>query len=188
MGLGDLLKKDPPEIIMGVDASTKSYAFSVIKNGKVTCKKKILFNGNTLNERLRAAALGVEEMIVKSPDKVFIESAVYINNRQVVINLAYFYGVLMGGMARHGIDVELVAPISWMSHIGNPNFTESEKKDFKEVYDDLSKTALKNKMRQCRKERTVRLVNEQFGMKISDFDVADSLGIAWFGYDKEATE
>lgn len=187
MGLGNLLKNNPPEVVMGIDASTKAYAFTVIKNGKVICKKKILFNGSTLNERLRSAAIAVEEMVVKSPDKAYIESAVYINNRQVVIQLAYFYGVLMGGLARHGIDVELVAPISWMTHIGNPNFTKSEKEAFKEEYADLSKSGLKNKMRDARKNKTIRLVNEKYKLRVTDNDIADSAGIAWFGYDKEAS-
>jgi hypothetical protein len=44
-----------------------------------------------------------------------------------------------------------------------------------------SESWLKNEQRNYRKRRTASWVKRQFGIEVSDYDVADAFGIAYYG-------
>jgi hypothetical protein len=83
--------------------------------------------------------------------------------------------------------VVTVAPVSWQSHIGNKNFTNAEKMQVQKDFPGKSASWYKNKIREIRKQRTMNFFNDKFGTSISDNDVGDATGIAYYAY-KTLTE
>jgi hypothetical protein len=66
------------------------------------------------------------------------------------------------------------------SWIGNKRLTKAEKEEIRKEIQGHTFSWYKQKEREKRKERTIRMVNIEFNTNIDDDDVADSVAIGWY--------
>jgi hypothetical protein len=70
--------------------------------------------------------------------------------------------------------------MQWQNWSGNKRLTVEEKEMIRNSNPGKTNSWYKSQERQYRKQRTIRFVNERFGLKIDDDDVADAIAIgAW---------
>lgn len=180
MTIKELLEdKVEASVIMGIDASTKSIAFSVFDESGLQDYGKIEIDGSCVNARE-----SMESLISKwKPDLVAIESAVFVNNRSVVIKLAYIFGAIMS--ASH-TPVKMVKPMQWLKFIGNDiRSNASTRGKYMKEKPGMSKAWYNNKVREERKEKTQEILGQEFGLKgLTDDDIADSIAVGWYAWNE----
>lgn len=184
MSLAQLSKSNASTVI-GIDASTGSVAFCILKGGKPYKYGKIMLNGQDIYERIADARNKISSLgdFLKA-DYIAMEGAVMVKSADAVIKLSYVYGVVLAELMQYNPKVITVAPISWQSFIGNKNLTNDEKQGLRVKNPGKAESWYKNRMREIRKERTVSWVKSKFNLDVPDHDVADSIGIAYYAYEK----
>ena len=168
-----------PKRIMGADCSTQSFAFSIFDEKRLESYGEIFFDGPTVFHRLADAQRKIRALSLDlNVDMVYIESAVYVQNKRTVILLAYAFGAIMAALIDNGAnDVEEIRPMDWQRAIGNPPLTKAEKQKIDKENPDRSASWLKNKYRNHRKQRTIDWVNNKFGITIESDNVADAIAL-----------
>jgi Holliday junction resolvasome RuvABC endonuclease subunit len=171
-----------PKSILAIDASTNSMAFSVFVEGELKKFGKINFYGRHVYEK---AGDAIRKLIPFLKDfdvnAVVIESAIYANSQKTSINLAIVQGVIIGSSQMHGNRaVVSCSPVTWQNWIGNKRLTKLEKEEIRKENPGHSFSWYKQKEREKRKERTIRMVNIEFNTNIDDDDVADAVAIGWY--------
>lgn len=175
------LKKTKASRVLGIDASTNSFAFCLIENNIPTKWGKIDFAGADIYEKIYDAKIKTRAMLKElSCDYIAIEGAVLVRSPDAVIKLSYVYGVIIAELMSTGASVIAISPTAWQAFIGNKNPTKDEKAALKAAYPGYAESWYKNKMRQIRKQRTADYFNNKYKIDIKDFDVADSMGIAYY--------
>lgn len=167
-----------PSRVIGIDTSTNSFAYAVIDDGELDDYGIIEFTGSSLSAKLAEARAAGDYIAGLGADFALVEQVIYLNNRAVVIKLAYFAGTMLSCLASAGVRFDDVVPINWQQHIGNPKFTKVEKAKLKKDFPGKSKNWINNKRRELRKQRTIDIVNKRFGVDIEDDNVADAVGVA----------
>lgn len=171
--------------VCGIDASTQSIAFTIFYNRRPRFWGKIKLEGDNIYIKAGDAAKKIAALLQQYDiDYVVIESAVFVNNVSVVKKLAYIYGSIIGAVAATGRRIDEVEPLTWQTAIGNPSFTRQQRSAIMKQNPRKSKSWYSNHIRELRKQRTMKFFNDKFDMQITDDDVGDSAGIAWFGYYK----
>lgn len=182
MPIGDLVRPKPVKIL-GIDASTTSIAFGIFDNGKLTQYGKINLEGEDIYQKIYDARKKVLSMkdILKA-DYIAIEAAVFVHSPDTAIKLAYVYGAIISQLLDENSKIVTVIPSQWQNFIGNKSFTKDEKARLKLKNPGKSDSWYASRIREIRKQRTINFVNENFNPKseISDHDVADAIGIAYF--------
>lgn len=187
MTLASLVKTKAGRVL-GIDASTSSIAFCLFEDEKPLRWGKIELHGSDIYEKIYDAKNKIGAMLdLLKADYIVVEGAVLVKSADAVIKLAYVYGVVIAELMSIGTKVITVAPTSWQSYIGNKNPTKMEKDKLRFENPGHPDSWYKNKMRTMRKQRTLDWANQKFKTSIDDFDVADSIGIAFYGY-KHLTE
>lgn len=190
MSLDKLKKAVRPKAkrVLGIDCSTHSLAFCIFYNRRPVKWGKINFNGADVFERIHDAAEKVRAVKDEfDVDYIVIESAIMakVQNPDVTIKLAYVYGAVMAELMRKGVKVVTVKPTEWQNYIGNKNFTKEEKEALRAEFPGKSTAWYSTKTREIRKQRTMDFFNKKWPhMNLTDNDVGDSAGIAYFGYHK----
>jgi hypothetical protein len=106
-----------------------------------------------------------------------------VKNPDVTIKLAMVYGACIAELMRKNVKVVTVKPLEWQSYIGNPNFKKAEKDALKVEFPGKSVSWYSTKVREIRKQRTMDFFNKKWPhMELTDNDVGDSAGIAYFAY------
>jgi Holliday junction resolvasome RuvABC endonuclease subunit len=167
--------------VLGIDPSTKSVAWCLLDGSVVLAVGEESLGSGSLYERMREAYTAAQRIVELKPDFVAIESAVYVNNRQVVVKLAYFYGIIMGVLAHNEILFEDVPPITWEAWIGNPGTTRAQKAKFRKENPGQTKGWYTRKLREARKQRTIDWVEKTYGFVPENDNIADAVGIAAYG-------
>jgi Holliday junction resolvasome RuvABC endonuclease subunit len=170
--------------VLGIDASTKTIAYAVIKEGELLSYGETNLGTGDMYSRLGNAKDimdGLVEIVGKDVGRCFIESAVRVNNIKVTVNLAYMYGIIMGAVVSHGIVMNEVSPVVWQKYIGNKPFTKIEKSQFADQYPDKSAPWIANQIRLRRKQITIDWVKDKFNIQLESDNIADAVGIAYFG-------
>lgn len=181
--LTKLVGKPVANRVIGVDTSTNGFAYAVIDNGELVEYDEIMFKGSTLHEKIAEASHVAKAIAEKEADFILVEQTIYINSYSVVVKMAYFVGVMLGAIGREGIPFDDCVPINWMKHIGNPSWTKAERAEVTKANKGKSKSWIKNKMRQMRKDRTKDIVRERFGVDIENDNIADAAGIAIYAWE-----
>jgi Holliday junction resolvasome RuvABC endonuclease subunit len=185
MALSDL-RKTKASRVMGIDCSTHSLAFCIMYNRKPIKWGKINFEGADVFERLSDAANKIRAVKDEfDVDYIAFEAAIMAKtkNPDVTIKLAMVYGACIAELMRKGVKVITVQPLTWQSYIGNPNFKKPEKEQLRLDYPGKSVVWYSGKTREIRKQRTMDFFNKKWpAMDISDNDVGDACGIAYYAY------
>lgn len=187
MGLEEL--KPQRNRVIGIDCSSKSIAYGIFDDDLPAECGEVFFEGKDVYQRLNSARQVTQELVDKGilvGDYVAIESAVMVNNREIVIKLAYVLGAVLAVLMQNDMQVITVAPISWQSKIGVPNLTPTERKEIKEKYPDKSVTWLKAEGRRMRKQRIMDIAKTMFKMPTDSDNISDAIGLSFYA-NKELT-
>jgi Holliday junction resolvasome RuvABC endonuclease subunit len=177
-----LLSIGHPKTILAIDASTNSMAFSVFDNDKLKKYGKINFHGRHVYEKAGDACKKVIPFLKDfNIDAVVIESAIYTNSQKTAINLALVQGAIVGSAQMYGArNVFSCSPVTWQNWIGNKKLTKIEKQEIRDANPGHSFSWYKQKEREKRKDRTMRIVNIEFSLDVDDDDVSDAIAIGWY--------
>ena len=181
--LHDLLKPIPVTV-MGIDASTNSIAFCILKNGKPYRWGEVNFYGSTIYDRILDAKRKIKALRDSGEfdaDAVALEAAIMVRSAATGLKMAYVFGAILGELLDDELEVSEVHPIEWQSYIGNRNFTKAQKEGVKKENPGKSDSWYKNKIREMRKQVTIDFVKDM-GIDTNSNNVADAAGIAWFAY------
>lgn len=182
MKLADLVKTKADRVL-GIDASTASVAFCLMEKERPVKWGKIELVGADIYEKIYDAKRKISALIGElESDYIVVEGAILVRSPDAVIKLSYVYGVVIAELMSSGASVITISPTAWQAHIGNKNPTKAEKEALRLQNPGYADSWYKNKMRQIRKQRTVDWANNKFNLSVSDFDVADAIGIAYYSY------
>lgn len=167
--------------VMGADCSTNSFAFSIFEGGRLVEFGEIDFKGKTVFERLADGQNKVRALRSNfDVDYVAIEGAVYVQNKKVVVQIAYAFGAIIAALINSGATVVEVAPMTWQNYIGNKVLTRQEKSAIVDAHPGKSKSWYSNEYRNLRKARTAKWVGDKFGYDISSDNVTDAIGLGYY--------
>lgn len=187
--LHDLIKPSP-KFIMGIDASTNSLAFCILKDGKPYKWGEINFYGATIYDRILDAKRKIKALKYNgelNSDAMALEAAIMVRSAATGLKMAYVFGAILGELIDDKLEISEVHPIEWQSFIGNKNFTKAQKEAVKKENSGRSESWIKNKIREMRKQITIDFV-KSMGVDTDNNNVADAAGIAWFAYNKIKNE
>lgn len=174
--------------MLGIDASTNSIAFCLMENDVPLKWGKINLAGNDIYEKIYDAKVKMSVMLDElQADYIAVEGAVLVRSADAVIKLSYVYGVVIAELMSTGAKVITIAPTSWQAYIGNNNPTKQEKTAIRLANPGYADSWYKNQLRNMRKQRTADYFNRKYKLSLSDYDVADSFGIAHYA-NKELTK
>ena len=175
------LKKTQASRVLGIDASTNSIAFCLMENDVPLKWGKINLSGEDIYDKIHNAKIKMALMLdeLKS-DYIVVEGAVFVKSADAVIKLSYVYGVVIAELMSTGAKVITIAPSSWQAYIGNKNPTKEEKAAIRLKSPGYADSWYQNQLRNMRKQRTVDYFNKKYNLSLTDFDVADSFGIAHY--------
>ena len=180
MTLASLIKTKASRVL-GIDASTSSIAFCLMENNIPIKWGKINLVGNDIYEKIYDAKIKMALMLdeLKS-DYIVVEGAILVRSPDAVIKLSYVYGVVIAELMSTGAKVTTISPSAWQAYIGNKNPTKEEKAAVRLINPGYADSWYKNQLRNMRKQRTVDYFNKKYNLGLTDFDVADSFGIAYY--------
>jgi Holliday junction resolvasome RuvABC endonuclease subunit len=179
MSLAKLVKPQAHRVL-GIDASTNSFAFCLMHDDKAVKWGEVKFDGSDVYERILDAKNKIKSFKNSLDyDFVVIEAAISVKSVAVGIKMAYVFGAIMGELLSDNVEVVEVHPITWQSYLGNKNFTKSEKQKVKDDFPDKSENWYKAKVRELRKARTIEFART-LGINTENDNVADAAGIAWY--------
>lgn len=181
------------ERVLGVDGSSKALAFCLmVRDGEEWVPEqwgKMDIVGNDVFERcgdVNSKLYGLMKLL--DPDHVTVESVIYVNNRAVVIQLAKIVGAMLGVVVATGRSADEVPPVTWMNYIGNQTRDSAEtKKALAKEFPKKTKSWYKNELRKRRKQRTLDWVENTYGIVVTDDDVGDAIGIAYYATQEQVS-
>ena len=175
------LVKTKAHRVLGIDASTNSIAFCLMEDDIPLKWGKINLVGEDIYEKIYDAKNKMSVMLdeLKS-DYIVVEGAILVRSPDAVIKLSYVYGVVIAELMSTGASVITISPSSWQAYIGNKNPTKDEKAAIRVKNPGYADSWYKTQLRNMRKQRTVDYFNNKYNLQLTDFDVADSFGIAHY--------
>jgi Holliday junction resolvasome RuvABC endonuclease subunit len=177
------LSKTKASRVMGIDASTNFIAFTIFYNRAPVHWGKITLEGGNIYQKIGDANAKIYALYKQYDiDYIAVESAVFVKSPKVAIDLAYVFGAILGVLVSLGVEVITVPPTTWQFHIGNKLLTKAEKDIIKSDYPGKSASWYQNKGRELRKQRTMDFFNKKWPMNLTDNDVGDATGIAYYAY------
>lgn len=183
-----LTKRRNVDTVLGIDVSTNSLAFCLYGRGGPIKWGEVTFSGANTFERLADARVKIAAIRSElKADMIVMESAVYVQNRRTVIQLAYAFGAVLSGLLYSKTQVEELTPTEWQFAIGNKTLNASEKKEIQDANPGKSKTWYSARYREERKMRTMRWVEQTYGIKCPSDNVSDAIGIASVGHSRFAS-
>lgn len=186
MTLSKMVEPERVNTILGVDASTNSFAFCVFDHTGPVRWGEINFKGTTIFKRIIDGGRIIRALSHElNCDMIAIESSVYVNNKSTVIGMAYSVGMILSSL---GIDnIVEYKPLEWQKFVNNPPLKKAEKDKIKADFPGKSASWYSSKGRETRKERTRQWVKDSYGYDIASDNVTDAFGIgfkAWSEYGK----
>ena len=180
MTLASLIKTKASRVL-GIDASTSSIAFCLMENNIPIKWGKINLVGNDIYEKIYDAKIKMALMLEElKSDYIVVEGAILVRSPDAVIKVSYVYGVVIAELMSTGAKVTTISPSAWQAYIGNKNPTKEEKAAVRLINPGYADSWYKNQLRNMRKQRTVDYFNKKYNLGLTDFDVADSFGIAYY--------
>jgi Holliday junction resolvasome RuvABC endonuclease subunit len=180
----------PPKTICAIDASTNSLAFAIISTesnkkfpSMLGTTGKIKFEGKEIYEKVMDASKKTKAFFdyYGGFEAIVIEHTVFMNSPKVAADLALVQGAILGAAGLSGTTViGKVSPITWQIYIGNGKITKDEKLIIRNKFPGYSDAWYKTYERNERKLRTIDFVNKTFDKSLTDNDVADACGIAYW--------
>lgn len=168
-----------PRVVMGIDNSTKSTAYSIFENEKLVKWGELEYTSGNVYDRLLEARLKMTELMRDlNIDILAVEDTINVRSISTAIKMAYSAGVVMS-VAMENAKIVTVSPLSWQRAIGNPPLTTIEKNLIKKENPGKSKSWYTNANREFRKNRTMAWVKKEFDVDCPTDNISDAIGIGW---------
>jgi hypothetical protein len=183
VGLVKSATKHKVNTVLGVDASTNSFAFCLYGVDGPIRWGEIKFKGGSVFERLANGQkqVAATKALLKA-DLVVFESATFVQNKRTVILLAYAFGALISALMRPGVKIEEVAPMAWQNYLGNKALTKAEKQEIMDATPGRKPAWYSERFREFRKSRTIKWAFDTYGIDVESDNVADAIGVAHYGW------
>lgn len=174
--------------VMGIDTSTKSLAYCIYsEEGRPVEWGEIFFGGTSLTDRIVTGSQVIRELRTVhnrfDVDVVACEQTIFVQNKSVVISMAYSLGMILSSVGN--MNIVQYTPISWQSALGNNLLTKAEKEQIKKDNPGRSTSWLSTKRREIRKQRTIDWVYTKWGITVESDNVADAFGVGYKGWTDE---
>lgn len=178
----NLLNSLKPNIILAIDASTNSFAYSIFNGTELIKYDKVNFVGNNVFEKTADSARKFKkEFTGVHIDAIVIEHTIFMNSPKTMADLSMVQGGILSAAILNGITkIHTVNPIAWQSFIGNKILTKLEKLDIMNANPGKSASWYKSYERSFRKQRTINIMNLSYGCNVSDNDISDAIGIGHY--------
>lgn len=168
-----------PKVIMGIDNSTRSTAYSIFDNGELVRWGEIHYTSADVYDRLLEARLKMTELMKDIDiDVLVVEDTINVRSISTAIKMAYSAGVVIS-VAMEDAKVVTISPLAWQRAIGNPPLTTAEKNKIRKENPSRSKSWLTNANRQFRKQRTMAWVKDKFGVECETDNISDAIALNW---------
>ena len=172
-----------PNRICSIDASTNSLAFAIFDSGNLTKYGKINFKGIDTYHKVRDSVRKTRAFFaeLETIDAIVIEHTIYMNSAKTAADLALVQGAMLAGISLNNVKIiKSINPIAWQTFLGNAKLTKEEKIKIREDNPGKSDSWYKNREREFRKQRTIKLIDINYGKTITDNDIADAVGVGHY--------
>jgi Holliday junction resolvasome RuvABC endonuclease subunit len=163
--------------VMGIDASSQSFAYSVFQD-KVPVEWGILkYTGKDRFERAVDSYYKVKALMERlDVEYILQEQAVGSVNQQTGLILAQAYGVTMPILIENSHQYDMVSPNEWQALLNRKIMTPTQ---IKKAFPDEKPHFYTEKARHLRKQRNLDWVNDNLGISLpyEANDVGDALCI-----------
>ena len=172
--------------LLSIDASTKSLAYAMFEDGHLIAYGQFFYDGENIYKRCTDAMIKTEAMLGDlTADYVVLERAVMVRSTSVALNMAKSFGAIIAVLGKTGATICEVEPIAWQSYLGNPVIRGNEKKKLIAQHTELkTKSQIDKFVREYRKGKTMKWVEDKFGVSADTDDVSDAIGLGAFAYQK----
>jgi Holliday junction resolvasome RuvABC endonuclease subunit len=171
--------------VMGIDSNSRNLAYTVVEKGLPQSWGKIEFsNTNNIIDKMQSMVEPVGHLLdLYNPDCVIIEKSIYVKSMSTVRTMSYFVGGLLMLMAVYDQKcVVEVEPMAWKSFIGYYPINKNMSKSLRSV---LGNHRGNKAIEHLRKSQTARVLWHNFPyFSTNDWDIADSCGIALWGWNE----
>lgn len=178
MGLGNI-KRHPGPSCMGIDASTWSFAYCLIKEKRPVEWGIVKYKGKDRYQRIEDSERKIREFVkrIGYVDVVMQEQAVGSVNQKTGLFLAQAYGATMPDVLRIAGKYEMVNSNVWEAALKRKVLTPTQ---IKNQWPGETKAWYTEKGRQLRKQRTLDWVRDRWGIDLpyEHNDVSDAIAIA----------
>lgn len=172
-----------PKRICSIDASTNNLAFAVFDDSALISFGKINFEGKSTYDKVSDSIKKTKGFFdsQEKMDAIVIEHTIYLNSAKTAADLALVQGAILGGISLTGTkNIRSINPIAWQTYLGNQRLSAEEKVKIRSQYPNKSDSWYKSKDREFRKQRTINLINEKYGVALHDNDIADAIGVGHY--------
>lgn len=169
--------------IMGVDASSNSFAYGILDDEKLVEYGEIFFKGEDLIARLKDARLKLEAILpkIEGIDAVAFEEVVMVRSIKTASTMAKMFGVILSILAEYGATIYMISPTQWQSAIGNPNISKQEARRILQAHPEVRTASQQSKfIREYRKNVTKLLVKQFYDVEVSSDNESDAIALAHF--------
>lgn len=168
-------------IILGLDASSASYGYSIFNKDtqEVIHADRIKMKSTmSLEEKLHIIYTELQDVVMTyNPDLAVIED-IYMKNVKTLATLAEVRGV--SRLAIYPATLHLIPSSTMKKHIGlTQDVVAKEGLKVVRGAEGLSKSVKAARSRKIKKDAVIRLVNERFGLAVEIDDIADAIALAY---------
>jgi len=170
--------------ILGVDVSSKSFAFSVYEDGQLVSWGEVHLPGDA-TKRLVALRKELTALMKQWDqfDAVFMEKAIFVQSTSTASLLSKSAGVTQSVVAENA-DFHEVTPEEWYKTIGNKRWNKAQKDKFARENPGKAASWYKNQARLARKQYTIDWVKSVFDIEVESDNVADAIGVGHHGVEQ----
>ena len=170
---------------VSIDSSTTSLAFASFDGENLVQWGILYFSGAGIYDKIPDIARKTKLLFESVETKhIVIESTFFSVNPKVTTDLALAQGALLGAASASGARfIAGCIPIQWQKAIGNGPLTKEEKMEIIKQNPGKSQSWYKSQPRKIRKQRTIDFVNNTYGLKVKDDNVADAIGLGTYAKD-----
>lgn len=170
--------------VVGVDTSTRGFAYAVIDSGTLVEYDEVIFQNDDLHMRMDEAWKAARKIADFDADFAVVEQVVFVRNKIVAIKLAYFVGFVLAALTDKGTRFTEVVPYNWQQWIGNPKFTTKERAAVKQKNKSKSASWIRNEIRKQRKQRTIDWCYKRWRVHVTNDNIGDAIAIATYAWEE----
>jgi len=173
--------------VMGMDCNSKKLSYVITKDGEIETYGEVYFTEENFHDRLGQAQKVVGDMLHVFGELDFLgfEKAIKAKSVDTALKLGYMFGSVLGALSDLDTTMVEVQPLVWQSWAGNKNILGNERKALLAEHPELkTKSQIATFIRNYRKERTLKFVEEQTGIRLPNDDLGDAACLSLYVADK----
>jgi Holliday junction resolvasome RuvABC endonuclease subunit len=189
-----MVDRDPDvRRVIGVDSSSTGIAWTLLEDGLLVDQDKIRLDKlKTVDAKLACIYTEFGALVEEiKPDYIFIEKSIFVRNPATARLLSYVVGSLIAVSAGKGFKVHDVEPSTWKAFFGYRNLSSKFVQQVKNVLGNKDGKKFCDEMRKSQTWNVIKHNYDEWAYcsrAATDHDIADSWGVALWGYSTYGTE